>query len=98
MIAIHAAKKFIHVPQLLQLLSKKEKCDFPLGSVVTIADLTDCILMDWEFIKSVSHTEKMCGDWSVGRWAWKLENIRAVEPPIVQRGYQGLWNWEMPSE
>jgi activating signal cointegrator 1 len=50
-IAIHAAKKFLHVPQLLQLLGKKEKSDFPLGAVVAIADLTDCLLMDWEFIQ-----------------------------------------------
>lgn len=96
-IAIHAAKNFIYIPQLLQLLGKKDKLEFPLGAIVAIADLTDCILMDREFINLQSDTEKRCGDWQIGRYAWKLENVRAIEP-IPQRGYQGLWNWEVPNE
>jgi hypothetical protein len=92
-LAIHATKKFIHIPQLLQLLGKKDKSEFPLGAIVAIADLTDCIQMDREFINSQSDTEKRCGDWNIGRYAWKLENVRAIDP-IPQRGYQGLWDWE----
>jgi ASCH domain len=93
-IAIHAAKKFHNDHRLLRLLGITES-EVPLGAVVAIASLTDCIQMDANFIASQSGTEQMCGNWSIGRWAWKLENIQAIEP-ISQRGYQGLWDWQMP--
>lgn len=34
------------------------------------------------------------GDFSPGRWAWRLEDIRALHPPIHCRGYQRLWTWD----
>jgi ASCH domain len=95
-IAIHAAKKIELDSRLLKLLRIPEG-EVPRGAVVAIADLTDCIQMDAIFVAAQSDTERMCGDWSIGRWAWELENIRAIEP-ITQRGYQGLWEWEMPNE
>ena len=92
-IAIHAAKKIEPDSRLLNLLGAAES-DVPRGAVVAIADLVNCIQMDAHFIEAQSDTERMCGDWSVGRWAWELENIRAIEP-ISARGMQGLWQWEM---
>ncbi len=94
LIAIHAAKKIEPDTRLLNLLGIAES-DVPRGAVVAIADLVDCIQMDAKFIEAQSGTERMCGDWSVGRWAWKLENIRAIEP-ISARGMQGLWHFPLP--
>ena len=34
-----------------------------------------------------------CGDYSVGRWLWFLEDIECVDPPVPARGYQGWWEW-----
>lgn len=31
------------------------------------------------------------GDLSPGRYAWRLDRVRAVLPPIAWRGAQGLW-------
>ena len=33
------------------------------------------------------------GDYRPGRWAWLLEDIEPVEPPVPARGKQGWWTW-----
>ena len=65
--------------------------NLPLGAVVAIASLTDCILMTEGFIAAQTDLERSTGCWEVGRFAWKLENIRAIDP-IPVKGKQGLWN------
>lgn len=90
-IAIHAAKK---VPgNLLSLPCTRELV--PLGAVVAIADLVDCIEMSEEFIAAQSDLERSVGDWSPGRFAWQLVNVRPIVP-IPAKGKQGLFKWEMP--
>ena len=59
---------------------------------IAVCDLTDCIEMTEEFIKQQTETEIICGDWQVGRFAWKLENVQPIDPPIPLKGQQGLWN------
>lgn len=90
-IAIHAGKK-LHDDIVLQHLLSVKRSDIPLGAIVAIANITDCILMTEEFIGQQSQKELRCGDWEVGRYAWKLENVRAIEP-ISATGKQGLWKW-----
>ncbi|MDB9372367.1 hypothetical protein PN464_03190 [Nodularia sphaerocarpa CS-585] len=96
-IAIHAAKQQKHNYQQWSLLSDLlpgfEALKF--GSVVAIADLTDCILMTEEFIAQQSETELRCGLWEVGRYAWKLENVQILDEPIPARGRQRLWNIDL---
>ena len=41
--------------------------------------LTDEVELDW-------------GHYATGRWAWKLENVRRIEPVYV-KGMLGLWEW-----
>ena len=93
-IAIHAAKKPVVVsdyPHLFELVSYG--CEFPFGAVVAIANLVNCVEMTEEFIAQQSETELKCGDWSPGRFAWILEIIRPVVPPIPATGGQKIWNW-----
>jgi len=33
------------------------------------------------------------GDFTQGRWAWLLDDVKPVDPPVPARGRQGLWNW-----
>jgi len=33
------------------------------------------------------------GDFSPGRWVWRLREIVPVEPPVPARGHQGWWRW-----
>ncbi|WP_438350915.1 ASCH domain-containing protein [Paenibacillus sp. FA6] len=35
------------------------------------------------------------GDYSDGRYAWKLADVKPLEDPISVKGQQGLWNWEL---
>lgn len=34
------------------------------------------------------------GDWTPGRYAWELANVRLLPEPIPIKGKQGLWSWE----
>ena len=91
-IAIHASVKPLSAE--LKFLSEKYNIkDLLFGQVIIIADLTDCILITEDFIKAQSQTEIDFGDWRIGRYAWKLENIRPLTKPQKISGKQGLWNW-----
>lgn len=37
--------------------------------------------------------ELLFGDWTPGRYAWRLENLQMLPEPIPARGAQGLWKW-----
>ena len=97
-IAIHAGRK----PKGKQELREHDKVvtsfddllteECPYSSVIAIAQMTDCILMTEEFISQQTETELRCGNWQVGRYAFKLENVRPIAP-IEAAGKQGLWKW-----
>jgi hypothetical protein len=44
-----------------------------------------------EFIEQQPQTEIISGDWQVGRYAWKLENVESIEQVSI-KGKQGLFN------
>jgi hypothetical protein len=117
-LAIHAAKGF---PWDAKRLSRQEPfrsalashyfrvpADFPLGAIVAVARLIDCIPTDEvrPHLRAeengygrdqtigyylVPRREYAFGDYSVGRWAWLLADVRKVDPPIPCRGALGLW-------
>jgi hypothetical protein len=62
---------------------------------VAVALLVDCVPT---YGLEVDELEALLGDFSPGRWAWKLENIKRLDPPIPARGYQKLWDWDAPPE
>ncbi len=64
----------------------------PLGAVVCVADLIACHRTE-DRADAVSFEERGWGDWSPGRFAWELTNLRVLAPPIPARGAQGLWEW-----
>ena len=66
----------------------------PVGKIVAVGYVTGCFKMTQEFIDSVSEKERAAGDWKVGNYAWKLENVRPVDP-IDAVGRQGLWDVEL---
>lgn len=67
----------------------------PYGSAIAVVDITDCIKINESFIQSQPETEIDCGGWAIGRYAWKLENIRRVIPVIGVKGKQGFFNLEV---
>lgn len=60
----------------------------PLGCFVCICDLVD--ILPTELVK-VDLLESSFGDFSPGRFAWKLKNIRILEPVKPWPGRQRLW-------
>lgn len=63
----------------------------PFGKVVAIVDLVDVVPVE-QVRDSLSEEERAFGDYSDGRFAWRLENIRALATPYDMRGRQGLFN------
>ena len=69
---------------------------FPLGVAVAVVELTECIETELfkrghpEFLR-----ESLLGDFSSGRYAWKLENVRSLDLFPV-KGKQGLFDVEVP--
>lgn len=60
------------------------------GCITAIADLTECYEVTEEFMKNLSPEELNSGFYWLGRWAWKLENVRYIKP-IKVRGHQGFY-------
>lgn len=75
------------------LVKHAPQAEFPLGSVLCIAELVNCIPMTFDFIHKQSRVERAFGLWQVGRFAWELEVTKVFVPPIPARGMQGLWDW-----
>lgn len=69
---------------------------FHTGAIIGTAILTDCKLIDQEyhdFIKELCPEEFLYGDFTVGRYAWRLEKPQLFKTPIPTPGKQGFWNF-----
>lgn len=82
-----------------------------LGSVIAIANLVDCLQVRGtaslkigteqrvaailENNMRVTGNELELGNYTHGRYAWILANVRRIEP-VPARGRQRLWEWEGP--
>lgn len=66
--------------------------DLPRGKAICICDLTD-VVATADQRDQVSAQEQRFGDWSAGRFAWKLENVQVFVKPLAIQGMQGLWPW-----
>ncbi len=67
----------------------------PVGYIVAICKLIDMIPTEVfnAFPGSISAQERAFGDYSPGRFAWVLEDIEELVPPVEAKGALGLWNW-----
>lgn len=61
----------------------------PSGVALCIVDLVDCIRT--ENLIEDYRADIPFGDFSYGRFAWKLESVRAFKEPFPVRGAQGLF-------
>ena len=67
---------------------------WPFGKVVATCNLVDCVEITNQFIDGLTEQEKAFGDYTPGRYAWILEDVKKLDPPVPAKGKQGLWNWE----
>ena len=79
-LAIHAGKNRYHIGC---------STDYPLGAVLAVGELVAVFRVE---SLRVSSTESELGDWTPGRYAWQICNVRRLPEPILWRGAQSLWN------
>lgn len=41
-----------------------------------------------------SEQELLFGDWTPGRYAWELRNVKMLDTPVPAKGKQRIWEWE----
>ncbi len=100
-LAIHAGKRPVRVRELhhyiVDVLEERSHTDLsplPFGAVICIVDLVDCIPTD-KLQRGMGSLQWAFGNFAPGRFAWKLENVRKIEPVVIN-GARGLWEWKQP--
>ena len=99
-IAIHAGKLQREpdeglVAAVAACLGSAWRRNLPSGAVIATAKIKSVQRIESE--RDVpSGNEALFGDYTPGRWAWHLTDIRVLPKPIPARGYQKLWHWEYP--
>jgi hypothetical protein len=79
----------------------------PRGAIVALAELRDVRIIGRELngdatiaaddmisFTPILGNERAFGDYTPGRYAWLLANVRPLAEPIPAKGALGLWNWE----
>ena len=95
-IAIHAAKRPSEDLDS-ELINEINKLSFnpahlPLGAVVGTGVITAFYRTE-VIAPNLPLPELVFGDFSPGRWAWRIEEIEALPEPVPARGKQGIWEW-----
>lgn len=69
--------------------------NLPLGRVLCVTSLEDCIETRALDLGLLSPREKAFGNFEYGRFAWMLGPIeKTFDPGIYAKGKLGLWEWE----
>jgi hypothetical protein len=87
----------------------KSNDDLPHGAVVATCELVACVPIDYvsrwyypvkgeknigyQVPPSNDNPEFAFGDYTPGRWAWLLNNIKPLPEPIPVKGALSLWEW-----
>ncbi len=79
---------------------------FPLGAVIATCNLIQCVKIkeittlirlpkdDFMLISPGPGNELAFGDYTPGRFAWILTEIKPLPEPIPAKGTLGLWEWK----
>ena len=66
--------------------------ELPRGAVLAVCRLVDCIPTSDVIGRIYKTAEERLGDYSPGRWAWLLEDVRRLDAPVPAKGRLGLWD------
>lgn len=61
----------------------------PFGAAIGTARLVLSLRMDE--CQPANDSDEIAGDWSAGRFAWRLSEARAFKTPVPMRGFQKFW-------
>lgn len=65
---------------------------FQYGAIVATCELVE-VRPAWRDDPNLTAQERRWGDFSPGRFAWVLADVKRVETVEPARGRQGLWEW-----
>ena len=64
------------------------------GTIFCKCNLTDCVKITDAFLHDLVYANSpnlLCGDYTLGRYAWILSDIQYLNPPIPAKGKLGIW-------
>ena len=98
-LAIHSSKRPMGI-HIFPMYDFSDIPDYPLGVVVGVCDLVDCVSTNAKLVESrsikIPDQEFHLGNYLPDRYMWITDNMKIFEDPIPARGRQGLWEWEFP--
>jgi activating signal cointegrator 1 len=68
----------------------------PRGQILCIVRVRDVIPTEALGPEDLPQTERLFGNYELGRYAWFLEMVRRFDEPIPAKGNRRLWNWNEP--
>jgi len=96
-LAVHAGKRPVgwNLPYDLhcvcvEYLGKDYEKTCPLGSIIGVVQLIDVYTTSVH--GPIDTQDRICGDWTGGRFAWKRGQFLALARPVPHIGRQRLWN------
>ncbi len=69
--------------------------DLPFGAVIATAQIRAVGNMSFLDLEKLSDAELALGDYSAGRFFWKLTDVVKLQKPIPAIGHQGFFNVEL---
>ena len=94
---IHASSKKINKkdPHTIKLLELIPNVAMGYGNILCKCKLVDCVYLDQKFLDEIKTKEQefLCGEYSIGRYAWILEDIEPITP-IPAKGHLNIWNYQ----
>lgn len=99
LIAIHAAKRRLPIKNIAEQISEIAYEEFgcswnetlPYGAILGTVRLTGCYGTGHQDIHKADDDEKVVGDWSPGRFAWALSEVKALKGQLPFKGAQGFF-------
>lgn len=75
---------------------KNYELNYSKGAIIGEAELTDCIFVTKEINEELKKINPLVYGKSghVEKFAWKLENVKKYEKPVLTKGQLGLWNYD----
>ena len=93
---IHASiSKVPKNDERIQYLSNQIEGGFHYGTIFLKCNLVDCVLITQEFahkVEQISMLNYLAGDYTVGRYAWMLEDVEYINP-IPAKGHLSIWRY-----
>ena len=65
----------------------------PFGKIVCIVRIVGIQETSESLRQELDRRERLFGNYEDGRYAWHLQMVDVIEPPIPAKGNRMLWNW-----